>query len=146
MENLRLSENFTLNEFLRSSTATARGIKNEPTQKVIDNLTALCKYVLQPLRNHYGKALTISSGYRCKALNTAVGGSKTSQHMTGEAADIHLPNMEDGRKLFEFIRLCLPFDQLIWEHDKRGVYWIHVSFKANMKNNRHQVINDLLKK
>lgn len=138
-----LTKNFTLEEFIESPTARSRGIKNTPTDSVVANLTALCKNVLQPLRDWYGKTIPISSGFRCPKLNAAVGGARNSQHMTGEAADLRIPSIAEGKKWFEYIKNNLPFDQLIWEHSKSGSYWVHVSYS---KRNRKQVISNLLKK
>ena len=142
---MTLSTNFSLSEFTKSSTSKRLGLDNTPSLNVIKALTYLCLHVLQPLRNWYGKAIIISSGYRSPKVNKAVGGVSTSQHMKGEAADLHLPSLEIGRRWFNYIRDNLPFDQLIWEHDKSGTYWIHVSCKTDLSKNRHQVINNLLK-
>ena len=88
---MQLSKNFSLAELIRSNTAVTLGLDNSPPKSVIDNLKTLCERILQPLRDFFGVPITISSGYRCAALNKAVGGSSSSQHMTGEAADIQIP-------------------------------------------------------
>lgn len=143
---MNLSENFTLKELTDSNTAVQLGIDNTPPGDVVTKLQALAVNVLQPLRNWYGKPICISSGYRCPRLNIAVGGSKTSQHLRGEAADIDIKgDLTAGRKMFEYIKNNLVFDQLIWEHDKRGCYWVHISYKSTGRN-RHDVIGNLLKK
>lgn len=143
---MNLSENFTLKELTDSNTAVKLGIDNTPPGDVVPKLQALAVNVLQPLRNWYGKPICISSGYRCPRLNIAVGGSKTSQHLRGEAADIDIKgDLTAGRKMFEYIKNNLVFDQLIWEHDKGGCYWVHVSYKSTGRN-RHDVIGNLLKK
>lgn len=143
---MNLSENFTLKELTDSNTAVKLGIDNTPPGDVVPKLQALAVNVLQPLRNWYGKPICISSGYRCPRLNVAVGGSKTSQHLRGEAADIDIKgDLTAGRKMFEYIKNNLVFDQLIWEHDKGGCYWVHVSYKSTGRN-RHDVIGNLLKK
>ena len=140
MENL--TTHFTLEEMLESDTAAALGIKNEPTKQHKANLKALAVHLLEPIREKWGGAIVVSSGYRSKELNDAIpGASKTSQHCKGEAADIR---PLDGRKkeLFEMIKTsCLPFDQLINEYpDRNGVpSWIHVSFTTSRKN-RGQVL------
>lgn len=140
-----LSEHFSLTEMIRSTTATARGISNVPDARQILALKNLCINVLEPLRKFAGRPILIGSGYRCWALNKAVGGAATSQHMKGEAADIYLNgDYQKGKEWFGYIRKNLKFDQLIWEHNARGTYWIHVSFREG--NNRGQVINNLLKK
>lgn len=103
------------------------------------NLKALCLNVLEPLRAHVKEPVEISSGYRCPALNAKVGGSSTSQHMRGEAADIRHNNVKTLKKWFLWMMDNLAFDQLIWE--RRGyTTWIHVSYCANPKKNRQRVI------
>lgn len=143
---MNISANFTLEELCASKTAKARGIENVPGKQEIVNLCALTHKVLQPLRNAMLTSIHLSSAYRSVALNRAVGGVSNSQHMTGEAADICIDgDMAKGKKWFEWIRTHLDFDQLIWEHNNAGVYWIHVSYRADGKN-RRQVIGNLLKK
>lgn len=127
---------------LESNTAATLGIKNEPTKQHKANLKALAVNLLEPIREKWGGAIVVSSGYRSAELNDATpGASKTSQHCKGEAADIR---PLDGRKkeIFELIKESgLPFDQLINEYpDKNGIpSWIHVSFTASRKN-RGQVL------
>ena len=141
MKDIQLSEHFKLSEFVRSATATARGIDNTPTTEVIVALTALCCNVLEPLRRMVGPII-ISSGYRCPKLNAAVGGVSNSQHMTGEAADIHLPSTATGKKWYELIKTSLPHDQVIFERNSASssVYWIHVSCKVDTSKNRNMAI------
>ena len=103
---------FTIQELSHSDTAVARGIDNCPTAEAIHNLTKLVENVLDPLREKYGKPIRISSGYRSAILNRSVNGATSSQHRLGEAADITVGSKEENRKLFEIIRLELPFDQL----------------------------------
>ena len=137
---MQLSPHFKLVEFTRSATAQARHIDNTPDEKQIKNLKFLCDNVLEPLREQFGPII-IGSGFRCPALNTAVGGVKNSQHKTGEACDIHLPSIEVGKKYFEFLKKLPIFDQLIWERNnpRSNHYWIHVSIKRS-GTNRKQVI------
>ena len=117
---------FTINELTRSTTARLNGIDNTPSQQVINNLTALVDNVLDPLREAWGKPIHVNSGYRCPALNKAVGGVPASQHMLGEAADITAGSREANRQLYSLMRqLKLPVDQAINEYDFR---WIHVSY------------------
>lgn len=141
---------FTIKEMCASSTATQYGISNNPDQTAINNLTALVENVLDPLREAMGCPIKISSGYRCKALNTKVGGSKTSQHMTGQAADIQCTKKVNGktvidyqknRKLYDTIlALGLPFDQIILEKGTMTEpVWIHVSFKRTGTNRRQKL-------
>lgn len=135
----KLSEHFALEEFTRSATAPRLGICNEPGTDAISNLQCLCQEVLEPLREHAGVPIIVSSGFRCRRLNKAVGGVTNSQHCTGEAADIHLPDNETGREWFDYIARHLTFDQLIWEHTG-GTVWIHVSYRREYGKNRRQVL------
>lgn len=145
MKDQQLTPHFKLSEFTRSATATARKIDNSPSEQVISNLKLLCEQVLEPLRVHFNYPIIIGSGYRSPALNKAVGGVKSSQHMTGEAADIHLPNNETGRKWFLWMMDNMKFDQLIMEKSTPTStrYWIHVSFSRHRC--RQQVIQNLVK-
>lgn len=142
-----LTEHFKLAEFTRSATASRLGIDNTPPESVVNNLKNLCVQVLEPLRQWYGKPIVIGSGFRCKQLNSAVGGVWNSQHMTGEAADLHLPNNEIGRAWFRYIRDNLPYDQLIMEKNTKSSknFWIHVSCKQDLSKNRKQKIDYLVK-
>lgn len=133
---------FTINELCASATASRLGIKNIPTEEIKNNLVALVDNVLDPLRTIYGKPIIVSSGYRCKELNSIIGGSKTSQHMTGQAADIYCTNASliGNKEIFDLILSAdLPFDQLIYEFgNEQGPAWVHVSY-TNCKN-RHQIL------
>ena len=141
-----ISKNFTLEELTASATAKAKGIRNVPGQTDIINLCALVHNVLQPLRNWWGRPIKIGSGFRSLALNNAVGGVRNSQHMRGEAADLCIDgDLKQGREWFNWIKNHCDFDQLIWEHNSKDSYWVHVSYRADGKN-RRQAINDLLKK
>ena len=142
----QISRSFTLEEFTKSDTAKAKGIVNAIGQTEVVNLCALVHQVLQPLRDAMGHQVKIGSGYRCPRLNAEVGGVKNSQHMTGEAADLCIDgDMQKGKRWFEWIKANCNFDQLIWEHNAKGTYWVHVSYRAS-GNNRKQVIGNLLKK
>ena len=141
-----ISKNFTLEELTASATAKANGIRNNPGQTDIINLCALVHNVLQPLREAMHEPIKIGSGFRSLALNKAVGGVSNSQHMRGEAADLCIEgDLKQGREWFNWIKNHCDFDQLIWEHNAKGSYWVHVSYRADGKN-RKQVINNLLKK
>lgn len=126
-------KHFTIDELCRSDTARSRGIDNTPAEEVKRNLTALVANVLDPLREWYGKPIYVNSGYRCTALNKAVGGVANSQHLTGQAADIDVNDRAENRKLMKHIEDNLDFDQLIWEN---GGAWVHVSYRADGKNRR----------
>ncbi|MGN1228114.1 MAG: D-Ala-D-Ala carboxypeptidase family metallohydrolase [Prevotella sp.] len=142
---MRLSKNFTYEELIHSNVAERKGLKNRPKtkeeeKKVIENLRALCIEVLQPLRDYLGKSVVISSGYRCTEVNKAVGGVKGSQHLKGEAADIHVENTEHLLKIMHYIMDETDFDQLIWERNKAGTQWVHVSYRRYGVN-KHQVLS-----
>lgn len=124
--------NFTIQELTASTAAKAKKINNDPTPEVLENLKQLVNNVLDPLRNAYGKPIIVTSGYRSPALNAAVKGSKTSQHMKGQAADITGGSKQENKKLFEMAQeLNLPYCQLI---DEKNFSWVHISYdKNNMK-------------
>lgn len=128
---------FTIKELTRSDKAEEHGIDNTPTKEAREKLVALVDNVLDPLRDMYGKPITVNSGYRCPQLNAAVGGAKNSQHMSGEAADITAGSKEENKKLFELIRKNLSFDQLLNENDYS---WVHVSYVSPEKN-RGQILS-----
>lgn len=132
-----MMKHFTIGELCASTTADARGIKNTPMLQETGNLKALADNVLAPLREWYGKPIYVNSGYRCPQLNRMVGGKPTSQHLKGEAADITAGSKEENRKLFDYIKKNLTFDQLI---DEKNFSWVHVSFKRNGEN-RKQIIH-----
>ena len=146
--NTPVTMHFTIEELYASETAKRLGIDNKPSVQKMINLVYLAANVLEPLRVAMGEPVKINSGYRCEKLNKAVGGVYNSQHLKGQAADICIDgDMAKGRRWFNYIRDHLNFDQLIWEHDKSGTYWIHVSFVyPDFGKNRRQVIDNLLKK
>ena len=142
----RISKNFTLDEFTASATAKAKRIINAPGVEEVCAMCALVHHVLQPLRDAMGESIKIGSGYRCTKLNNAVGGVSNSQHIKGQAADLCIDgDIEKGKRWFEWIKAHCEFDQLIWEHNSKGNYWGHVSYRSDGKI-RRQVISDLLKK
>ena len=123
----KLSEYFTLEELTHSQTAARKGLDNTPSPEALKNLKELCKNLLDPIRKLAGHPITVSSGYRSPAVNKAIGGVKTSQHVSGQAADINCPAIGQ-KKLFDLIRKSgLPFDQCIDEFSS----WVHVSFDKN---------------
>lgn len=116
---------FSFQEFERSETAYRHGIDNTAPESARRNIAALVDKVLDPLREAWGKPITVTSGYRCPELNRRVGGSRTSHHMRGMAADISTGNKVENRRLFQLIMdLKLPFTQLI---DEKNFSWVHVS-------------------
>lgn len=132
-----ITDNFTLEELLRSTTAERNGIsQGEPPYSVVIALTKLCVNVLQPLRNHFAEPVIISSGYRCPAVNKLVGGVHNSQHITGQAADIYLGgDTARETEYFRWIRKNLDYDQLILEGNQKQS-WIHVSYNSPKLNRK----------
>ena len=119
---------FTIKELVRSDTATRLGINNTPPASTVKALNALVDNVLDPLRDAWGGPIHVNSGYRCPRLNRIVGGTPSSQHQRGEAADITVGSPARNRRLLALIkRLDLPVDQCI---DEKGCRWIHVSHRA----------------
>lgn len=167
LDDIRLTEHFKLSEFTRSATASRMNIDNSLNPdnpqhaKIISNLKNLCVQVLEPLRAHAnsnpspltgslacgehvepgGVSIIIGSGYRCPPLNKAVGGVPNSQHQTGEAADIHLYTNAEGREWFTWLMDNTAFDQLLFERESptSNHYWIHVSCRLDLTQNRQQV-------
>ena len=130
-------KHFTIAELCKSDTADRKGIDNRCKKEHVANLTALVDNVLDPLREAYGKPIIVNSGFRSPALNKAVGGSATSDHMQGRAADITGGSPTENKKLFNLVQsLGLPFDQLI---DEKNFAWVHVSYRSE-KENRKQVL------
>ena len=131
---------FTISELTKSATAKRKGIDNTPSKEITNSLCALVEKVLDPLREAYGKPIIVTSGYRCPRLNSAVGGSASSQHVKGEAADIRSvqDTPEENKKLYDLIiKLKLPFDQLINEY---GYDWVHVSFGSRHRRQKLRAV------
>lgn len=129
---MKLSEHFTLEEMVRSQTATINKITNNPSQAEKDWLKYLCVNVLEPLRYHMNRPITISSGFRCPRLNALVGGVNASQHMYGQAADIRILSKEDGDKIFKYLKTNPYVHKALYERSKStGSRWIHVSVSPN---------------
>lgn len=131
---MKLSRNLTLAEYTKSNTADRRGIDNSVPDHLIPSAVALAENIFQPMREHFGSPIYLSSGFRSDALNEAIGGSKTSQHSKAEAMDIDMdyrkgPENED---IFYYIKDNLPFDQLIWEFGtEQRPNWVHVSYNPD---------------
>lgn len=137
----QLTEHFTLEEMIYSSTAKSKGLKNEPNESQIENLKLLCEYVLEPIREKIGCPLVISSGYRSEKINALVGGSKTSQHLLGQAADIQIFDKKlTNTDLFNIIVSMvknneIQVGQVIWEFGETEPNWIHVSLPTTRHRN-----------
>jgi len=130
---MNLSANFSLKELTKSDTATRLGIDNTPDEETIDNLRMLCEKVLQPVRDHFGKSVTVNSGYRSSETNQATGGSKSSDHVKGQAADIEIAGVANA-DLAQWIMENLTYTQLILEFYTQGIPdsgWVHVSYDPN---------------
>ena len=126
----------------KSRTALRRGIDNSPTPEHIENMKALAENIFQPIRDHFGVPIYISSGYRSETLNKAIGGSKTSQHSKGQAIDLDRDarSQPDNSDLFIFVKDNLDFDQMIWEFgDDNNPAWVHVSFDS-LDGNRGRLL------
>jgi hypothetical protein len=129
----QLSKNFSLAEFTKSETATRKGLDNTPTPEVIQNLQKLVDNIIQPIREAIGKPIKINSGYRAPEVNASVGGSKTSDHCKGQAADIEINGMANG-DLAQYIVDNYKFTQVILEFYTAGIPdsgWVHVSYDPN---------------
>ena len=134
---MQLSLNFSLDELTKSQTATRKGIDNTPSPEHQENLKLLCESVLQPVRDHFGKVVTISSGYRSPELCVAIGSKTTSQHAKGEAADFEIFGVSN-KTLADYIDSELHYDQLIleyWNESDPNSGWVHCSF-AEGKNRK----------
>lgn len=130
---MQLTNNFSLKELTVSDTATRLGLDNTPNETVIANLKTLAENILQPVREHYDKSVKVNSGYRAPEVNAAVGGSKTSDHCKGQAADIEITGVANG-DLAKYIAENFKFTQVILEFYTQGIPdsgWVHVSYDSN---------------
>ena len=137
---MKLSSNFSLAELIKSQTATRKGIDNTPSPGHQDNLKSLCTHVLQPVREHFGRVVTVSSGYRSPELCTAIGSKTTSQHAKGEAADFVIFGVSN-KELADYINETLDYDQLIlefWNESDPNSGWVHCSYSEG--SNRKQYL------
>lgn len=138
---MQLSKNLSLAEVIRSETAKRKGVSNMPTEAHIENFKLLAEKVFQPIRDHFGVPIHISSGYRSAALNKAIGGAASSQHCTGEAIDIDMDGTSvTNAQIFNYIKDNLEFDQLIAEFpENSNPAWVHVSYESSGKQ-RKQIL------
>jgi D-alanyl-D-alanine dipeptidase len=138
---MMLSKNLSVKEVVKSSTAIKHGIANEPSVTHLHSLKALAENVFQPMREHFGVPIAITSGYRSPALNDLIGGSSSSQHSKGEAIDVDADVFggTTNADIFNYLREHTDFDQLIWEFGtNENPAWVHVSYKK--ENNRGEVL------
>jgi zinc D-Ala-D-Ala carboxypeptidase len=138
----KLTEHFTLEEMTASPTAKKLGLSNTPTAEHIENMRYCCEKILEPVRNHFGKAVTINSSYRSPAVNKAVGGSTTSQHVNGQAIDFEI-NGISNKIVADWIADNLEFDQVILEFYVEGDKnsgWVHASIKKEGGNRKQKLI------
>lgn len=137
----KLSKYTTLQEVIKSNTASVLQIQNIPNDEQIRNLKLLCIEVFDKVREHFGKPIGITSGFRSIELNNRIGGSKNSQHMEGKALDIDgdLLGGVCNKDIFEYIKNNCTFDQLIWEFGTENAPdWVHVSYNKGV--NRKQIL------
>lgn len=130
-----ISKHITFNEATKSPTAIRNGIKNEPNAQELSNMKLVAEKCFEPLREWYGKPIRVNSFFRCDKLNTLVKGSKTSQHVEGKAIDMDAGSKQENKKIFEWCKANLVFDQIINEYDYS---WIHISYNAS--KNRNQIL------
>jgi hypothetical protein len=135
----QISKHISYDEATKRVTAIRRGIFNQPNEVCLANMKLVAENCFEPLREWYGKPIKINSFYRCKALNTAVGGSSTSDHMQGMSIDIDAGSKSENLKLFNWLKDNVEYKQLIHEYgDKSGPDWVHVSYDQN--NLKKQVL------
>jgi hypothetical protein len=130
-----ISKHITFNEATKSPTAIRNGIKNEPNAQELSNMKLVAEKCFEPLREWYGKPIKVNSFFRCEKLNTLVKGSKTSQHVEGKAIDMDAGSKQENKKIFEWCKANLVFDQIINEYDYS---WVHISYNAS--KNRNQIL------
>lgn len=137
---MNLSAHLSEAEYIKSDTAKRKGIDNSMTPEHTENAKVLAAKVFEPIRLHFAKPIYLSSGYRSKALNSAIGGSSTSEHCTAEAMDLDQDDRGTGvsnRMVFDYIKDNLVFNQLIWEFgDSQNPDWVHVSYNVDGTNKK----------
>ena len=138
---MKLTENFSLNELTKSQTAERKGIDNTPSAEHQDNLKSLCEMILQPIRDHFGQVVSVSSGYRSPELCVAIGSSTQSQHAKGQASDFEIFGVSN-KELADYINENLDYEQLILEYwkgeDEPNSGWVHCSYTNG--SNRKQYL------
>ena len=139
---MKLSNHLDLSEVTRSESAKRNQISNMPTPEHIENFKLLAEKIFEPIREHFGVPIHISSGYRSKELNAKIGGSSSSQHCKGQAIDIDMDGSTNGvtnKMVFDYIKDNLPYDQVIAEFPENGnIAWVHVSY--DLEKQRNQIL------
>ena len=136
---MKLTENFSLLELTKSQTAERKGIDNTPSPTHRDNLKSLCTRILQPVRDHFGRVVSVSSGYRSEALCIAIGSKISSQHAKGQAADFEIYGLSNN-ELAIWINENLEYDQLIleyWKKEDPSSGWVHCSFDDRVNRKQY---------
>lgn len=136
-KNFQLTPHFSYYEMIRSAWAERHHRDNTPDCLQLAALENLCRVLLEPLRNQFGP-IRINSAFRSPMVNEGVGGVGCSKHLSGEAVDIYLPDLETGRAYFSWILANVDFDQLLFEHRRDGAMWLHCSVCLDPRENRHQ--------
>ena len=138
---MKISNNISYSEAIRSNTATRRGIDNTPRDYEITNMVGIAENIFEPLRKWVGGPIKINSMFRCEELNTAIGGSSRSQHCQGRAIDVDDTfGNKTNAEMFNYIKENLNFDQLIWEFgDDANPDWVHVSY-VSKEENRNRIL------
>ena len=131
---------FSIKELCKSNTAIKNKIDNHPTPEIEKNLTILIEHCLDPIREKFGKPITVTSGYRCEKLNKLVGGKPNSQHLKGQAADLVGDTNTKTKEIFEIAKQLGNFDQLLFEKNSKGSIWVHISYQDS--GNRKQCIDN----
>jgi len=132
---MKISKHISIDEATLSPTALRLGIDNTPNDEILENMKLVAERCFEPIREWYGKPIKVNSFYRCEALNKAVKGSATSQHVQGKAIDISTGTKAGNKLIYDWAKENLIFDQLINEYDYS---WVHISYNKN--NNRNQTL------
>ena len=136
-KNFMLSPHFSYEEMTRSKWAEDHGEDNTPDELQLAGMINICWKLGEPLRNMFGP-IRVNSGFRSERVNEGVHGVGNSKHLSGEAMDIHIDSVEQGKEYYLFILKNVDFDQLLFEHNRKGAMWLHCSVCLDPKENRHQ--------
>ena len=136
-QDFQLTEHFSYREMTRSEWAALHHADNTPDELQLAALINLCQKLGEPLRRQFGP-IRVNSGFRSQRVNEGVHGVGNSKHLSGEAVDIHIDSEEQGRAYYRFILSHVDFDQLLFEHNRKGAMWLHCSVCLDPAQNRHQ--------